>query len=185
MVHSNEDATISASDTSEMRVKWFNQTQADYGCLFLVFTFLWILSLQSVQSHDINKVTSSRFSVVSIDGCHLGTVYFVHRNARLPLHWLSVIKTMSIKLIESQAFPDDRTVSILTVHITTVNNLISFWGMKVNISTSLRFENIKIYTQSFCQYSNHTRPQFWIERVLKIILDSEAYIDIGDTGIPP
>ena len=84
MVHSNEDARISASDTSEMRVKWFNKKQTEYGCLL---AFLWILSvsLQFVQSHNINKVTSSRFSVVSIDGCPLGTAYFVHRNARLPL----------------------------------------------------------------------------------------------------
>ena len=41
--------------------------------------------VQSVQSHNVNKVTSSRFSVVPIDGCPLGTIYFVHHNARLPL----------------------------------------------------------------------------------------------------
>ena len=29
-----------------------------------------------------NKVTS-RFSVVNVDGCPLGTVYFVHHNAKL------------------------------------------------------------------------------------------------------
>ena len=83
MVHSNKDVRISASDTSEMRVKTsVIQPKAEYEC---ILTFLWILSLQSVQSHDINKVTSSRFSVVSIDGCPLGTVYFVHRNAMLSL----------------------------------------------------------------------------------------------------
>ena len=80
--HWFEDARISASYTPGMRVKWFNQKQAEYGCLL---TFLWIFSLQSVQSHNINKVALSRFSVVSIDDCPLGTVYFVHHNARLPL----------------------------------------------------------------------------------------------------
>ena len=32
-----------------------------------------------------HKVTASSFSVVDIDGCPLGTVYFVHHNAKLPL----------------------------------------------------------------------------------------------------
>ena len=77
MVQSNEDARIRVYDMTEMRVKWFNKKQAKYGCLW---TFLWILSLQS---H--NKVTPSRFSVVYIDGSPVGTVYFVHHNARLPL----------------------------------------------------------------------------------------------------
>ena len=49
------------------------------------FDFSLIFSLQSVQSHNINKVALSRFSVVSIDDCPLGAVYFVHHNARLPL----------------------------------------------------------------------------------------------------
>ena len=91
MVQSNEHARISASDMSEMRVKWFNQKQALYGCLL---TFLWILSLQS---H--NKVTSGRFSVLCIGDCPLGTAYLVHDNARLPFvfqrqssdFWLSMI----------------------------------------------------------------------------------------------
>ena len=34
-----------------------------------------------------NKVTTSRFSVVNIDGCPLGTVYIVHHyNAKLHSH---------------------------------------------------------------------------------------------------
>ena len=44
-----------------------------------LLTFLWILS--HVGSRH-NKVTS-KFSVVNIDGCPLGTVYFVHHNAKL------------------------------------------------------------------------------------------------------
>ena len=109
--HCTTNERISAFDMSEMRAKCFNQKQAECGCLL---TFLWIFSLQSVQSHNINKVRLSRYSVVSIDGCPLGTVYFVHHN-----DWFSMIKIlvlrvrhprwpinifMSIKLIESHAF---------------------------------------------------------------------------------
>ena len=68
MVQSNEDARIHASDMSETRVKWFNQKQVKYRCLLT----LWILSLRS---H--NKVTASRLSVLYIDDCPLGRVYFV------------------------------------------------------------------------------------------------------------
>ena len=77
MVQLNEDARISASDMSEMRVKRFNQKHAKYGCLL---TLPWILSLWSN-----NKVAASRFSVIYIDGCPLGTVYFDHHDARLQL----------------------------------------------------------------------------------------------------
>ena len=94
MVQSNEDARISVFDMSEMRVSQViqpkRQKQAECGCLL---TFLWIFSLQSVQSHNINKVALSRFSVVSIDGCPLGTVYFVHHN-----DWLSIIKLLVLRV---------------------------------------------------------------------------------------
>ena len=60
---------------------------------WMSLTFLWIFSLQSVQSHNINKVALSRFSVVSIDGSPLGTVYFVHHN-----DWLSMIKILVLRV---------------------------------------------------------------------------------------
>ena len=56
-------------------------------------TFLWIFSLRSLQSHNINKVALSRFSVVSIDGSPLGTDYFVHHN-----DWLSMIKILVLRV---------------------------------------------------------------------------------------
>ena len=43
---------------------------------------------------NINKVTSNRYSVVSIDGCPLGTVYFVYHN-----DWLFMIKILVLRVI--------------------------------------------------------------------------------------
>ena len=60
---------------------------------WMSLTFLWIFSLQSVQSHNTNKVALSRFTVVSIDGSPLGTVYFVHHN-----DWLSMIKILVLRV---------------------------------------------------------------------------------------
>ena len=109
-----------------------------------------------------SKVTSSRFSVVYIDGCPLDTVYFIHHNARLPLtfyrrssgFWLSVIKILILRRITG--FPNDRTVSILTVDTAAVNNLISFCeGQHFYFK---RFENIEFYTLDRVADTNHTRP---------------------------
>ena len=91
MVQSNEDTRISVFDMSEMRVSQVIQPKASR--MWISLTFLWIFSLLSVQSHNINKVASSRFSVVSIDGCPLGTVYFVHHNDRL-----STIKILVLRV---------------------------------------------------------------------------------------
>ena len=41
----------------------------------------------------MNKVTSSKFSVVPVDGCPLGTVHFVHHN-----DWLSMIKILVLRV---------------------------------------------------------------------------------------
>ena len=92
MVQSNEDARIGVFDMPEMGVRSSDSTKSKQNVD--VLTFVWIFSLQSVQSHNINKVALSRCSVVSVDGCLLGTVYFVHHN-----DWLSMIKILVLRVI--------------------------------------------------------------------------------------
>ena len=50
--------------------------QPNASKIWMFFNFY----LDPLQSH--NKVTASRFSVEYIDGCPLGTGYFVHRYVR-------------------------------------------------------------------------------------------------------
>ena len=53
-VQSNEDARLSVFDMSEMRVSQVIQAKASR--MWMSFDFSLIFSLQSVQSHNINKV---------------------------------------------------------------------------------------------------------------------------------
>ena len=71
------------------------------------FNFSLPLDPLAIQSHGHGKVTASSFSVVDIDGCPLGTVYFVHHDAKLPLtlsflkqssdFWLSMFKILVLR----------------------------------------------------------------------------------------
>ena len=77
IIQSNEDARIHASDMSEMS----HVIQLKPSKIWMSLTFS--VDLLVLQSH--NKVAAGRFSVLYIDGCPLGTVYFAHHSIRLSL----------------------------------------------------------------------------------------------------